>query len=122
MGTVPDIPPEVHVAYQKAFWDRMKSFGYGYSDPVWHSLNAALAAVAPMFAEACAAKILEHAERQHPRDPDHVPTAWHRHFSIAARVAAGAFDTREDQLRMAAQAIERGDLPLPNIPEVPGER
>ena len=117
MGTVPDIPPEVHVAYQKAFWDRMKSFGYGYSDPVWHSLNAALAAVAPMFAEACAAKILEHAERQHPRDPDHVPTAWHRHFSIAARVAAGAFDTREDQLRMAAQAIERGDFAWCPSPE-----
>jgi hypothetical protein len=49
---MPDIPPGVHVAYQKAFWDRMKSFGYGYSDPVWHSLNAALEAAAPLLAEA----------------------------------------------------------------------
>ena len=38
----------------------------------------------------------------------------------AARVAAGAFDTREDQLRKAAEAIARGDFIACN-PEVPGE-
>lgn len=70
--------------------------------------RAALDAAAPVLAEAVAQKILAHAERQHPRDPDHVPAAWHRHFAVAARVAAGAFDTREDQLRMAAEAIGRG--------------
>ena len=82
--------------------------------------RAALEAAAPILAEACAQRILAHAERQHPRDPDHVPTAWHRHMDIAARVAAGAFYTREDLLRLAAQAIERGDVAWCNPPEVPG--
>ena len=82
--------------------------------------RAALEAAAPLLAEACAQRILAHAERQHPRDPDHVPTAWHRHMDIAARVAAGAFYTREDLLRLAAQAIERGDVAWCNPPEVPG--
>lgn len=81
--------------------------------------RAALDAAAPLLAEAVAQAILAHAERQHPRDPEHIPTAWHRHFSIAARVAAGAFDTREDQLRMAAEAIGRGDFIACGIPEVP---
>jgi hypothetical protein len=74
---------------------------------------------APLLAEVCAQKILEHAERQHPRDPEHVPTPWDRHFGIAARVAAGTFDTREDQIRTAAEAIERGDYVRCDIPEVP---
>ena len=42
------------------------------------------------------------------------------HFSTAARIAADAFDTREDQLRMAAEAIGRGDFIACDIPEVPG--
>ena len=41
-------------------------------------------------------------------------------MDIAARVAAGAFYTREDLLRLAAQAIERGDVAWCNPPEVPG--
>ena len=81
--------------------------------------RAALEAAAPLLAEAVAAKITEHAERQHPRDPDHVPTAWHRHFSTAARVAAGAFSTDEDLKRLAVEALERGDWIRCDIPEVP---
>jgi hypothetical protein len=79
--------------------------------------RAALEAAAPILADAVVQAILAHAERQHPRDPDHVPTAWHRHFSIAARVAAGAFDTREDQLRMAAQALAAGNYMACPVPE-----
>jgi hypothetical protein len=79
-----------------------------------------LEAAAPILAEHIAQAILAHAERQHPRGKDHVPTAWDRHFSIAARIAAGAFYTREDELRLAAEAIERGDVMWCNPPEVPG--
>jgi hypothetical protein len=108
---VPDYPPSVLAAAESAIIEAATDFGH--DDLVAGSsrkfARAALDATAPLLAEAVAQRILEHAERQHPRDPDHVPTAWHRHFSIAARVAAGAFDTREDQLRMAAEAIERGD-------------
>jgi hypothetical protein len=78
-----------------------------------------LEAAAPILAGHVAARILAHAERQHPRDKNHVPTAWDRHFSIAARVAAGAFYTREDELRLAAQALDRGDVIWCNPPEVP---
>jgi hypothetical protein len=74
-----------------------------------------LEAAAPVLAEAVARKIQAHAGRQFPKsDPARVPgqpdrwRTWHRHFGIAARIAAGAFSTREDQLREAAQAIADG--------------
>jgi hypothetical protein len=79
--------------------------------------RVALEAAAPILAEHIAQAILAHAERQHPRDKDHVPSAWHRHFSIAARVAAGAFYTRGDELTLAAEAIGRGDFIACEIPE-----
>ena len=125
---MPEIPPEIHVAVQKAFWDTMKSYGLDYSDPAWHSLRAALDAAAPMFAEAVAQKITAHKEAHGPQPASPGLTlhatmrrAWHRHFGIAVRVAAGAFDTREDQLRQAAEAIERGQFIACDIPEVPRE-
>jgi len=69
--------------------------------------------------EHCAARITAHAERQHPRDPAHVPTAWDRHFSIAARVAAGAFLTGEDVRRIAARELAAGNFAVCEIPEEP---
>ncbi len=96
----------------------------------WEARNlarAALEAAAPLLADEIARKILAHMEAHGPGPGSPGVTlhetlrrAWRRHFSIAARVAAGAFDTREDQLRMAAQAIERGDYVACDIPEVPG--
>lgn len=81
--------------------------------------RVALEAAAPILADAVAQAILAHAERQHPRDPGHVPTAWDRHFSIAARVAAGAFSTDEDDLRMGAEALAAGNHMACDPPEVP---
>ena len=94
--------------------------------------TAALEAAAPILAEAAAQKILAHMEDFGPRKPrgpletslagtGGAYRAWRRHFGIAARIAAGAFDTREDQMRKAARAIERGDYVACNIPEVPSE-
>jgi hypothetical protein len=113
---MPDIPAAAADAAAEAMCE------LHHLDSGWAQVLArgALEAAAPILAEAVAQAILAHAER-HPRDPDHVPTAWHRHFSIAARVAAGAFDTREDQMRMAAVAIQRGDYVACDIPEVPDE-
>ena len=118
---MPDVPAEAITAAEAAIRDAFPGeFGKpGMPEPDALA-RAALEAAAPLLAEACAQRILAHAERQHPRDPDHVPTAWHRHMDIAARVAAGAFYTREDLLRLAAQAIERGDVAWCNPPEVPG--
>jgi len=82
--------------------------------------RVALTAAAPLLAEVVAQKILEHAERQHPRDPEHVPTPWDRHFNIAARVAAGAFDSEEVVHRMVADSLSRGNFIACDIPEVPG--
>jgi hypothetical protein len=91
--------------------------------------RAALEAAAPLLAETIAQKILAHMEEHGPAPASPGVTlhetmrrAWRRHFGIAARVAAGAFYTREDELRLAAQAIERGDFIACNPPEVPGER
>ena len=92
---------------------------------------AALDAAAPVLAEAVAQKILAHMDAHGPRRPRGPLEkslsgiagpyrTWRRHFGIAARIAAGAFDTREDQLRKAAEAIKRGDFIACNPPEVPG--
>ncbi len=96
-----------------------------------------LEAAAPLLAEAVAEKILAHMESHGPQaaalpyvtDPgfDAAVSAnlqnrtWRRHFSIAAQVASLAFSSREDQMRMAAGAVERGDFIACNPPEVPGE-
>ena len=65
--------------------------------------RVALEAAAPVLAEYVARKIQAHADRQFPKtDPAKVPgqpdrwRIWHRHFGIAARIAAGAFDTNDD--------------------------
>jgi hypothetical protein len=91
-----------------------------------------LEAAAPVLAETVAQKITEHMETFGPRRPagalepvtgaGRAYQTWHRHFGIAARIAAGAFDTREDQLRKAAEAIARGDYVACNPPEVPDGR
>jgi hypothetical protein len=82
-----------------------------FADPAREILEAA----APVLADAVAAKITGHMESFGPPTPltpaDPVGRqhrAWRRHFGIAARVAAGAFSTREDQLREAARAIADG--------------
>lgn len=79
--------------------------------------RAALEAAAPILAEHVAQKILAHADRQFPKtDPAKKPgqpdrwRTWHRHFGIAARVAAFAFSTEEDIKRGTAEAIARGDF------------
>jgi hypothetical protein len=88
-----------------------------------------LEAAAPVLAEAVAQKILAHMNEHGPAPESPGVTrhevlrrAWRRHFGIAARIAAGAFDTREDQLRKAAEAIARGDYVACNPPEVPDGR
>ena len=88
-------------------------------------LNAAARPVADAVAE----KILAHMDAHVPKTrllggkPAETERlrAWRRHFGIAARVAAGAFSTREDDLREAADAIARGDFVACEIPEVPCE-
>lgn len=87
-----------------------------------------LEAAAPILAEAVAQKITAHMEAHGPGPGSPGVTlhetlrrAWRRHFGIAARIAAGAFYTREDELRLAAEAIKRGDVIACDIPEVPAE-
>jgi hypothetical protein len=113
---LPDIPKEAIAAAADAV---MKGLGLksGHSR-AWAEkiVSDALETAAPVLAEAVAQKILAHADRQFPKtDPAKVPgqpdrwRTWHRHFRIAAQVAAFAFATEEDKKRMAAEAITRGD-------------
>lgn len=127
---MPDYPPEALDAAIAALRER-SAVGPG-SDlekaARWHA-KVALDAAAPVLAEAVAQKILAHmnARIANPAEVRLSRAAAVRnhmarmHFSTAARIAAGAFDTREDQLRMAAEAIGRGDFIACDIPEVPGE-
>lgn len=89
--------------------------------------RAALEAAAPVLAETIAQKITAHKYAHEPKGPliggktaeEQRRRTWRRHFSIAARVAAGAFCTDEDMKRLAAEAIVRGDFIACDIPEVP---
>ena len=93
--------------------------------------RVALEAAAPLLAEEIAQKITAHMEGFGPKRPAGAlePAtaigrdyrAWLRHFGIAARIAAVAFYGRDDQLRLAMEAMERGDYMACVIPEVPRE-
>lgn len=128
---MPDIPTEAYEAAKKAIFLN-KNIGMGQHLPTYHSdealAKAAIDAAAPILAEHVAQKITAHADRQFPKnDPAKLPgkpdvwRVWHRHFGIAARVAAGAFDTDEDKKRLTAEAIKRGDFIACDIPEIPAE-
>jgi hypothetical protein len=130
---MPEIPPEAIMAAATAIERELLS-GRDYSmaqDSDEALARVALEAAAPILAEAVAQKILTHMEGFGPRKPagalEPVSStgrdyrAWRRHFGIAARIAAGAFYTREDELRLAAEAIGRGEFIGCNIPEVPSE-
>jgi hypothetical protein len=87
--------------------------------------RAVLDAAAPDLGEHAARKILVHMESHGP-DPAAVKLpqaqasrsyAYRRHFQTAARVAAGAFLTDDDQKRLAAQALVRGDYVQCPLPE-----
>jgi hypothetical protein len=127
---LPDIPPAAITAAAEAMNEAHAKRGWNKPQSWWVNevVTAALEAAAPLLAEAVAQKILAHMDEHGPGPASPGVTlhetmrrAWHRHFGIAARVAAGAFYTREDHLRLAAEAIERGDCIACDIPEVPRE-
>lgn len=118
-----DYPPVSLAAAEAAIRHELKSSREVEPDRL---ARAALDAAAPVLGEAVAQKILAHMEAHGPGPASPGVTlhetmrrAWRRHFGIAARIAAGAFDSREDQLRKAAEAIGRGDFIACNTPEVP---
>lgn len=83
--------------------------------------RAALDAAAPLLAAEIASQILAHMERNAPPEGARA-SSWRRHFGIAARIAAGAFTTEDEQKRQAAEAIMRGDYIACAIPEDGGPR
>lgn len=121
---MPDIPDEAVTAALTVYADLL----YDRPDPMVLSdqtlTRKMLEAAAPILAERIAKAITDHADRQFPvtdacRKPGQVDRfrIWHRHFGIAARIAAGAFSTGEDKKRMAAEALARGDLIACDTPE-----
>lgn len=118
MRRVPELPDDAIQAAAEVLRDR-------YDKPVLDASEFTafaaeiLTAAAPVMAEAVAAKITAHRDRHWPAEgnenPDHgavtgpARRSLRRHFAIAARIAAGAFDTDEDRRRGAAEALARED-------------
>jgi hypothetical protein len=106
---VPDYPDEIkaagYAAWQEAWVTR------NHSNPLFaeHVVRDVLNAAAPLFANAVAERIAAFAETREPLG-DHVPTARRRALMTAVQVAAGAFSTRDEDLRQVAEAIGRGDF------------
>lgn len=82
--------------------------------------RAILDAAAADLGDFAAGKILAHMEA-HGLPGGHGGAvrllAWRRHFQTAAQVAARAFLTEDDEKRLAAEAIVRGDFAPCVIPE-----
>jgi len=123
------VPPEAVTAAAEAVNEAHAKRGWNKPQPWWSAevATAVLEAAAPILAETIAQKITAHVEEHGPGPASPGLTlhatlsrAWRRHLGIAARVAAGAFDTREDQLRKAAIAISEGAFIACDIPEMIG--
>ena len=71
-----------------------------------HAAREVLDAAAPALGEHAAQEILAHCDRYAPLDAARLGM-WRRHFGIAARVAADALLTADDQKRLAAGALGR---------------
>lgn len=69
-----------------------------------------LEAAAPVLAGHAAQAVTAHMEEHAAKMPETMARRYRRHLGMAGQVAAGAFSTREDQLRQAAEAISRGDF------------
>jgi hypothetical protein len=104
---MPDIPPEAVQAAAAAIERELMS-GKDYSmaqDSDEALARVALEAAAPLLADACAAAIIAHMNRPVPRRKRRAWLAYRRHFATAARVAARAFSTREDDMKAIAREI-----------------
>ncbi len=118
---MPDYPPEaVRAAAAAIERELLSGRHFAMAEDSDEALaRAALDAAAPILADAVAKKILAHMEGRGPRKPEGAlePVldagrsyrAWRRHFGIAARVAANAFYTEADRMRLAAEALARGE-------------
>jgi len=129
---MPDYPPEAIAAIDAAL-DDLPQPENRFERDRWRIVSrVTLDAAVPVLAEAVAQKILAHMESHGPHKPagalEPVTAigrdyrAWRRHFGIAARVAAGAFWTDEDKMRLAAEAIARGEFIGCNPAEMPDGR
>ena len=129
---MPDYPPEIYAKAAGAITRELLSY---QRHDTWMDSDEALArvaldAVAADLGEAVSAKILEHMEA---RGPKRLPAAnddlvnrprnaFRRHFGIAARVAAHAFLTEGDKMRLAAEALAVGQFAACRLPEDGDER
>lgn len=117
---MPDIPDDAIKAAAEVLL-RQYASEYQADHLTWHDFEHAaseiLQAAAPFMAEAVAAKIKAHGVKYF----GHMRSARVR-FDIAARIAAGAFDTKEDRIRMIAEALESGNYIACSLPEDAGPR
>ena len=82
--------------------------------------RGALEAAALPLGAHVAGKILAHMEAHGPKPlPAEFLAAsrWRRHFRIAAQIASRAFLTGEDEKRLAAEALARGEFVACDLPE-----
>jgi len=125
---VPDYPPEALGAATDAVHDWARTLRWR-RETCEQLARVVLDAAAADLGEHAAGKILAHMNAHGPRPgsrlggkaaDDTARRAWRRHLGIAARIAARAFLTEEDEKRMAAEALARGDYVVCDTPEAPG--
>lgn len=115
---MPDYPPAAAQDAEAAIRDEIRSSREIEPDRL---ARAALDAAWPHLADAVAKAILAHMEAHEPAAMAGAARLrqWRRDMHIAAQVAGLAFFTRDDKLRMTAEAMARGDCIACDIPEVP---
>jgi hypothetical protein len=118
---VPDYSPEIYRKAAEAMLRRHK-LARPYSHLRWQDFaeeaTGILDAVAEDLGSAVAEKILAHMEARGPATAGADWTRrYRRSFATAARVAAFAFLTEDDKLRLAAEALAAGQFVASPGPE-----
>lgn len=106
---MPTVPDDAVEAAAEALRGILEPYGDGGlpMDVYRSHARAVLEAAAPVLAGHASRAVLAHMEQQAERMPASMAGRWRRHFGIAARVAAGAFTTRDDRLREAAEHLDK---------------
>lgn len=116
---MPDLP-ETAIQHCAEVMFRQYESEYNADHLTWRDFadpaRAILDAAAADLGEHVAGKILAHMDKYHPAGGSRL-NPWRRHFSTAARIAAWAFLTEDDEKRLAAEAVARGDFAVCAIPD-----
>jgi hypothetical protein len=112
---------EVKRAAVAAFFAEMKARGYGYSDPAWHALLAALRTAAPMIRHDALLSLAAELDREAAETSTEADAHAARGDDDAGCMASGASDAWRAAAQMARLRAQGSSSEASEAAPVPGE-